>query len=397
MMTRGALERVVGLCWAVGAASAFRFARCAPVAPATSPTRLAVRTRMGFYDFYQQAAQRELEQLSLPIFDPLGDEIPFPFPADVAGPETMTYTFNRPAFTDMLRDVEATGFFGHLVQRRNGTDGSVDDDGLVGAIGCTCQVLEYTANEDGASGSVTCTAGERFEIVSVESVEPYAVASVRKLVDKPYETDDPRLPRAMEMEGEAFSALLSVINLARELEKRDQPASSELSGEGLRDALQRVDAFREKAMQCPTPHLRHEYLGLLIADLLALSFEDRAKCFAITDCFARLEALLTPVQEIEGELRAMLSLVDKPKVARPIETGQELEIGACVEYYETETGKWHPGTLAAYDMTEDDVFMWDVQFDDGHEEQLRCDMQTRHRWRIVDDAVAAKESPPPPL
>ena len=45
---------------------------------------------------------RQLNGVVVPLFDPLGDEIPVPFPYE--GSEPLSYNFNRPAYFQLVRD-----------------------------------------------------------------------------------------------------------------------------------------------------------------------------------------------------------------------------------------------------------------------------------------------------
>ena len=197
---------------------------------AAAPSARASRRRRGvasMYFFGQDMSEielfsRQLEGVVVPLFDPLDDPIPVPFPYE--GADMISYKFDQPAYLQMASDAIEKGLFGHIVAKAEaGT--------LVGAVGCICTVDRDLSEE--RTGALAVAAGVRFEVVEVVNSIPYATALVKVLPDEPYPggsapSDKARLNKAMDLEGETFRSLLDIIRLSAEMESRGAGGNNNL-------------------------------------------------------------------------------------------------------------------------------------------------------------------------
>ena len=178
----------------------------------------------------------------LPLFDPLTDELPFPFPCptvDTVGDDAVPgatsanyrYAFDRPSHLRMLREVELgddEALFGHCVFAGDGEAVNsllLGTDSLVrtGTVGAAIRIsnVELTPAAGGAlapgsfgfsldkDNGVALASGVgafRFVVEEVTRTIPYPEARVRALRDQGA-ADDATAKRTAELEAEVSSAL----------------------------------------------------------------------------------------------------------------------------------------------------------------------------------------------
>ena len=193
---------------------------------------------------------------SLPLYDPLGDAVPFPFPrvspslassddeVEGASPSAYRYAFDRPVYLRMLRELPAADdesdppLFGHLVLQGEGERPTVAlgpaASVRAGSVGVALRVLNIEFGERPAAGvaAAGAAAGEslgeevatakveaayRFKIDTIESSIPFPVAAVSVLSDTPAAADAEAEATAA-AEAEVIAALERLIEVSNRLE-----------------------------------------------------------------------------------------------------------------------------------------------------------------------------------
>lgn len=399
-----ALGGAGGYAFTVGGGGATHFSRAIFGQNAVTSSASSRRARRGpqpsMYFFGGEMSQtelytRKLQGVVVPLFDPLGDEIPVPFPYE--GAEPLSYNFNRPAYFQLVRDAIEKGLFGHLVSKPE------EGESLVGAIGCICDVNRDLSDE--ASGALAVTAGTRFEVVEVVNSFPVPSAVVKVLPDEPYPrgsapSDRAKVNKANDLEGDTFRSLLDIIRLSSEMESRGSGGSNNnlCPEQTLDTARARLDTYREKALEMSNLHERHQYLGFVVTELLDLSHEDTIECFVTTDSAWRLEFLSERLTAIKEELAA-LSALDKlgiedatggeaqggaePGRLTPGGPAKMLSVGMRIEYWWNESAGWCTGKLTGKTELMGEILTWKMLFDDGEEHELKLNMANKARWRIL--------------
>ena len=288
---------------------------------------------------------------SLPLFDPAGDEIPFPFPSirptlalDEEGPQTTAacrYAFDRPVYMRMLRALvpeagedggEAAGsavagadgdddpLFGHCVLAGDGEASSSLALGSasnvrVGTVGVALRARNI---EFGASAGVGAAFGDevavvsaladfRFAVTEVERTIPYPVAAVRELRDEPA-VDDAAAEATVAAEAEVSKALRRLIELSGKLEARGEAAeAAEAALEGPAALLAAHEEATNGALYASLTE-RHEAFSLAACGLVSMPHDAACEALATTSALSRLRLLLSHLGPALDELEALASL-----------------------------------------------------------------------------------------
>jgi len=283
------------------------------------------------------------EALELPLFDPLKDELPFPFPRPMAAnalsdeeempPSTYRYAFDRPSHIRMLREADGDDrLFGHLVLAGKGEAVNslmLGSDTLVraGTAGVALRLssVEFSdmgggdataapfAFGGGEGGEVAIAAVEgafRFVIEEVTQTIPYPVASVRQLCDTPLdEADEAARARTAALEASVTASLERLVDLSRQLEAKGVAAEA---AEAALAAPAALLASHEQAVlgaSYASVDERWEIFSLAACEVVALPYADAVEALATTDSCRRFELLLAALEPAVAEM-ATLATID---------------------------------------------------------------------------------------
>lgn len=305
------------------------------------------------------------EGFELPLFDPLQDEIPFPFAApepanavedepDVAEPSFYRYAFDRPAHLRMLSDTWPTdsdttlvfssdaepALFGHCVKAGDGEVANplmLGSNSLVrvGTVGVALRLADVQRSEQGgggggfnvaaadggfrgggglgafggpeASGEVAVAVGIgafRFVVDEVTQTIPYPVASVRPLRDE--EPVDPEATAGLE--ADVMEAIRQLVELSRKLEDRGlaaEAAAAALAGPmallSAHDQAVRGGAYASQAE-------RWECFSLAACEVINMPYGDACEALSTTSGHRRLELLRESLAPAVQEMATLSSL-----------------------------------------------------------------------------------------
>ena len=274
------------------------------------------------------------------LFDPLSDELPFPFPPlsptnavedDLpSASSVMRYAFDRSIYLRMLRDAldddgQPTGaLIGHVCRAGDGEAVgalSLGSGSLVrvGAVGVALRLMDvsFIQRPGGAAAVAASAFGEevasaavasafRFELVEVTSTFPYPRGRARRLRDA-----TPAAPEACAvLEAELQDCLRDLVTLSTKLEGRGAAA------EAAEAALAAPSALLEAHERAVVGGLyadateRFEAFSVAACDLLALPHAAAVACLATRCARTRFETILENLRPAVAELRALTSLDD---------------------------------------------------------------------------------------
>ena len=276
-----------------------------------------------------------LSSIELPLFDPRGDELAFPFAApkptnalddDAAGTTTVSrYAFDRPVYLRLFKDLkekrESSGeaMVGHCVKAGAGEAGGLlaaDSMARTGTIGVVLNIAGVEVQPKGFGAPladdpfgdevaiVTASAAFRFVVEEVVSTFPYPTGKVTPLRDAAVENE----AETAKLETELQEALTRLVEISEKLEQRG-PAAEEAA-----EALSAPRALLEAHEQAVMGGLytstieRYEALSLGACNLVAMPYRAAVECVATTSAAVRFTLLLEQLRPAIQEMSTLLSL-----------------------------------------------------------------------------------------
>jgi hypothetical protein len=292
-----------------------------------------------------------IEGLELPLFDPLTDQIPFPFACPsptnavdeddgMADPAFYRYAFDRPAHLRMLQDTypedtpvfDSDGdvpLFGHCVSAGDGEVANqlfLGADSLIraGTCGVALRIYDVQRASGGGvfsgggggfggqegSGEVAVAAGVgkfRFKVEEVTQTIPYPVAVVSILRDEPCE-DDTAAAETAELETQVAEAIGQLVELSRQLEAKGIAAEAAAEALAGPDALLRSHERAVLGAAYASQTERWEVFSLGACEVISMPYEAACEAIATTSGKRRLQLLLEALTPAVQEMAALASL-----------------------------------------------------------------------------------------
>lgn len=270
----------------------------------------------------------------IPLYDPLGDELPFPFPSGVEAtrPTQFRYVFDRPVYLRMLRATEERAaetsepaLIGHCVKVGDGPPVGALSLGAnsivrVGTVGTALRVKQLEIGQssgpreafsaDAALSeevAVLNTEGAfRFKVVEVVSTIPYPTAVVCELHDQTEEGE--AAAAASKLERELLALLARLVELSERLEARGSMA--EAASEALSAPAALVEAHEEAILggTYEDERERWEAFSLAVCEFVDLPYEVAVDALACTSAVERFEILLAQLKPALAEMATLASL-----------------------------------------------------------------------------------------
>lgn len=326
---------------------------------------------------------------AFPVFDPRGDELPFPCPFDES---PTNYQFSRAAHTRLVDAALAmpTPQFFHLVRRG-------PDDGLDGSVGVVCLVVRVAEADDEDAGGggggdeetsrlVTVrSAGRGVVVGDAVSTFPFATARVAPLVDAAVvelgEDDDGVASAAEEvaLERRCFKRIRSVAELSSGLESRGPFADA--AEERLADFDAELAEWAEAALEHYgewSEAERRERAGFALCALTNLAPAAAAECLATTDGAARFRVLDAFLADTERDLAARSALDAALGDVAP--TAPTCRPGSRVSFFWHEDDGWFEATVVERVAPGFYSVRWDS---DGSESRIQLDDTNVSRWKLL--------------
>ncbi|KAL1520592.1 hypothetical protein AB1Y20_022168 [Prymnesium parvum] len=293
-------------------------------------------------------------ELEIPLYDPLSDEVPFPFPSGgCLGGQVFRYVFDRPVYLRMLRaacgsdsglsetdGTEPRPIIGHCVWPGDGppvaslTFGP-DSTVRVGTIGAALQLLSVEFGESTGPQAafspaalsqelavVRARAAFRFEVAEVTGTIPYPKARVRRVRDAPLETDAERA-RAAELEAALVTLLSKLVQLSSKLEAAGPMAAA--ASDALRAPAELLQAHEEAVLggEYRSATERWEAISLAVCEVVDLPHDVAAAALACRSPIERLELLLASMRPALAEMAALASIDAVGTLGEPEDGGAE--------------------------------------------------------------------------
>ncbi len=281
------------------------------------------------------AAQPQSHSTVVPLYDPLDDETPFPFPlasiadATAADPPAAAaavfrYRFERALHRRIVAHAleAADSVFGHCVlagdeERPSGALELVPR-GLArtGAIGVALRILDVQGQlaDDGDASSeesvvlVRVAATFRFRVGTITRTIPFVCAEVEPLNDDELEADSEAAARAAELEAAAVAVFRRLLELSARLEASGEGASE--AEERLAAPIEFLDAHERRTLGGEYASLRErfEVFSLGLCDLLELPYETAVAAMCTTSAAERLELVLLVLRDALTEVATLADL-----------------------------------------------------------------------------------------
>jgi hypothetical protein len=395
------------------------------------------------HHWHLQAARRTIPLLDLTGSE-IEDRVTVPLPSSHLPSELTTLNLHgmelsRPVHKMMIEEAIKKGdalgsgdggatrerAYGHIVAR-------VDDDTLVGAVGCAAEVLIQAALRDeenesevglDAAVAVLYRGCYRFIVREVVKTIPYPVAIVEELEDDNTSADAPNNALDESDEDLQFYATMSVGELNRRIMqglksfidyKIHQARNTNISpleksiveGTGLLlpDPTEQSDQAEEMAAVfdvfassladiAPTPKEQSFAIAMMAAEICQFDNELRSQMLQMTDGVARLKLVCHKVEETVGRNQAMKITQE---LTEPDEDEKELQVGAPqlpawaaqikkgtrVDYYWNDEWEWASGEVVQDPVKIMDEYLINVKFDaDGEVHTLPLNPDDKVRWR----------------
>eukprot|EP00546_Thalassionema_frauenfeldii_P014383 CAMPEP_0178917308 /NCGR_PEP_ID=MMETSP0786-20121207/13173_1 /TAXON_ID=186022 /ORGANISM="Thalassionema frauenfeldii, Strain CCMP 1798" /LENGTH=416 /DNA_ID=CAMNT_0020590841 /DNA_START=84 /DNA_END=1334 /DNA_ORIENTATION=- len=378
--------------------------------------------------------------VSLPILD-LSDsdtKLVTPLPSSHLPDELTTLNLyglelSRPIHKMLMSDMIEKGrtpsednlerVFGYIIKKK-------DTDSLVGAIGCSAEVLIRAKERDvednseigmDASIVVLCRGCYRFVVREVVKTIPYPVAIVDEFLDKeslenttiPEDDDLYEFSQVSnrELKKRIMTGVASFIDL--KLEDLSRPVERSILEQSILDqmGLPKTDIAAKRSQIeesaavfqtfssslidiASTPLEQNFAIAMLAAEIISLDDDLRQEIITMTDSALRLKVVCKAVEEtvslIRAEKLATEITTEKDTSAKDLNVGQpqlppwavQISKGTRVEYFWNEEWGWSPAEVIEDPIQIMDELIITVRFDaDGEVHRLPLNPDEKLRWR----------------
>lgn len=279
-------------------------------------------------------------RLEMPLFDPLSDELPFPFPPPPLAPDTPTshsppvlrFTFDRPMYRRLMTaaDESEQKLFGHCIALDDDS-ASVDESSALsliprglakqGAIGVAVRIMELEApppddplilEESGATEpptSARVVGAFRMRVEEIVSSFPFATAIVSPFSDEP-PADEAQHRQTEKLEAEVTAALERLCDLSASIESFGDEVGAALAAEMLATPANLLQAHRQRVDGDEYESLtaRWEHFSLALCSIVDLDHDDAVEAIRTTSGAKRFTLLLTKLREALGEMDTLAAL-----------------------------------------------------------------------------------------
>lgn len=375
-------------------------------------------------------AIRTRRNIEIPLLDlsdsELADELVVPLPSShlsdkIAGSHHIYgVILRRPAHKMMIDEaIENGGVFDlgtGSSDRAFGCIVSKTGDGLLGAVGCSAEIIlraalpeEQDKSDIGQDAllAVLFKGSFRFVVKRILKTFPYPVGIVDELIDDAPRDDD---------EGSDFARRI-LICLKKFIDQKLSEQENELTPLQKfildENGVQRVDPTKKRAQaeemaaifdvfqsalidDCPLPVDRYYYIGMMAAELIKVDNDMRSQMIAMTDGVARLRLLCEHMENRMGmnavSSKENMQISDQPIGAqvKDLKVGEpqlppwanEITKGTRLEYFWNEEWGWCSGTVSELPIKVVDEIILMVTFDsDGETHRLPLTADDKVRWR----------------
>jgi len=313
--------------------------------------------------------------------------------------------------------------FGYIIKKK-------DTDSLVGAIGCSAEVLIRAKERDvednseigmDASIVVLCRGCYRFVVREVVKTIPYPVAIVDEFLDKeslenttiPEDDDLYEFSQVSnrELKKRIMTGVASFIDL--KLEDLSRPVERSILEQSILDqmGLPKTDIAAKRSQIeesaavfqtfssslidiASTPLEQNFAIAMLAAEIISLDDDLRQEIITMTDSALRLKVVCKAVEEtvslIRAEKLATEITTEKDTSAKDLNVGQpqlppwavQISKGTRVEYFWNEEWGWSPAEVIEDPIQIMDELIITVRFDaDGEVHRLPLNPDEKLRWR----------------
>ena len=269
---------------------------------------------------------------NLPLFDPLDDQPPFPFPNVEVGDTpsqipVFSYKFDRPIHRLLIdHAIEQQGvpeaIFGHciVVEQDTGPQGALELNprGLArqGAVGVALKIIDVQGNAADRSQTsvasestmVRCVGAYRFRVTRVTRSIPFVCADVEQLKDYEIPVGSQEESRTMELEDAVINVFRRLIELSAKIEALGQGA--EAAEAQLSTPTAFLDAHDQRVADngYASNRERWEFFSHGVCDFLELPYDTAVAALSTVSAAERFELILLRLREAVSEISALAEI-----------------------------------------------------------------------------------------